>query len=36
LQALSGVKEGDTIITSGVMQLRLGTKVSIDRLNQGE
>lgn len=36
LQALSGVQEGDTIITSGVMQLRLGTKVSIDRLNQGE
>lgn len=36
LQALSGVQEGDTVIVSGVMQLRTGTKVTIDHLNKGE
>lgn len=36
LQALSGVEAGDTVIVSGVMQLRTGTKVTIDRLNTGE
>ncbi len=33
VQALEGVSEGDTLITTGVMQLRTGMKVSIDNLN---
>lgn len=33
VQALEGVSEGDTLITTGVMQLRAGMKVTIDNLN---
>ncbi|MDR0536952.1 MAG: efflux RND transporter periplasmic adaptor subunit [Tannerellaceae bacterium] len=33
VQILEGVHEGDTLITTGVMQLRSGMKVSIDKLN---
>lgn len=32
VQILEGLALGDTIITSGVMQLRMGMKVSIDNL----
>lgn len=32
VQVLEGVQPGDTLITSGVMQLRTGMKVSIDNL----
>lgn len=32
VQVLDGLMQGDTIITSGVMQLRMGMKVSIDNL----
>lgn len=32
VQAIQGVSPGDTLITSGVMQLRTGMKVSIDNL----
>lgn len=32
VQALKGVNPGDTLITTGVMQLRTGMKVSIDNL----
>ena len=32
VQVLKGLSEGDTVITSGVMQLRTGMKVSIDNL----
>jgi len=32
VQVLDGLFQGDTIITSGVMQLRMGMKVSIDNL----
>lgn len=32
VQVLDGVQPGDTLITSGVMQLRTGMKVSIDNL----
>lgn len=32
VQALSGIQPGDTLIISGVMQLRTGTKVKIDQL----
>lgn len=32
VQVLEGLMQGDTIITTGVMQLRKGTKVSIDNL----
>lgn len=32
VQVLQGLNEGDTLITSGVMQLRTGMKVSIDNL----
>ena len=31
-QELKGLSVGDTVITSGVMQLRTGMKVSIDNL----
>jgi membrane fusion protein (multidrug efflux system) len=31
-QALDGLQEGDTVITTGVMQLRTGMKVNIDNL----
>lgn len=34
VQALKGLQEGDTLITSGVMQLRTGIAVSIDNLNK--
>jgi membrane fusion protein (multidrug efflux system) len=33
VQALGGLNAGDTVITTGVMQLRSGMKVSIDNLN---
>lgn len=33
VQVLEGLHMGDTLITSGVMQLRTGLKVSIDNLN---
>ncbi len=33
VQAIDGVNEGDTLITTGVMQLRKGMKVTIDNLN---
>lgn len=33
VQVLEGLNAGDTLITSGVMQLRTGLKVSIDNLN---
>ncbi len=33
VQALEGLTPGDTVITTGVMQLRKGMKVSIDNLN---
>jgi membrane fusion protein, multidrug efflux system len=33
VQVLEGLHVGDTLITSGVMQLRTGLKVSIDNLN---
>ncbi len=33
LQILQGIEKGDTIITSGVMQLRTGTPVKIDKLD---
>ncbi|MDL2221855.1 efflux RND transporter periplasmic adaptor subunit [Parabacteroides sp. OttesenSCG-928-N08] len=33
VQALDGVSVGDTLIVTGVMQLRTGMKVSIDNLN---
>ncbi|OAV71449.1 Efflux pump periplasmic linker BepF [Bacteroidales bacterium Barb4] len=33
VQALEGLHPGDTVITTGVMQLRTGMKVSIDNLN---
>ncbi len=36
VQALSGVKEGDTLIISGVMQLRSGLDVIIDRIVERE
>nr|HOQ97172.1 efflux transporter periplasmic adaptor subunit [Bacteroidales bacterium]HPL85594.1 efflux transporter periplasmic adaptor subunit [Bacteroidales bacterium] len=36
VQALTGVKAGDTLITSGVMQLRGGLDVIIDQLTGGE
>ena len=36
VQALTGVKAGDTLITSGVMQLRSGLDVIIDQLTEGE
>jgi len=36
VQALSGVKAGDTLIISGVMQLRTGLDVIIDRIVEGE
>ncbi len=32
VQALSGIQAGDTLIVSGVMQLRTGTKVKIDQI----
>lgn len=32
VQVLKGLNLGDTVITSGVMQLRTGMKVSIDNL----
>ena len=32
VQVLKGLSVGDTVITSGVMQLRTGMKVSIDNL----
>ena len=32
VQVLQGLSVGDTVITSGVMQLRTGMKVSIDNL----
>lgn len=34
VQVLQGLSVGDTLITSGVMQLRTGTKVSIDNLTE--
>ncbi|MCK9301380.1 MAG: efflux RND transporter periplasmic adaptor subunit [Bacteroidales bacterium] len=34
VQALSGIQEGDTLIISGVMQLRTGSKVIIDQIRQ--
>lgn len=33
VQVLDGVQPGDTVITTGVMQLRTGMKVKIDQLN---
>ena len=33
VQVLNGLQEGDTIITTGVMQLRTGMKVNIDQFN---
>ena len=36
VQALSGVKAGDTLIISGVMQLRSGLEVILDRIVEGE
>lgn len=33
VQVLDGLQEGDTLITTGVMQLRTGMKVSIDNLH---
>ena len=36
VQALSGVKAGDTLIISGVMQLRSGLEVNIDRIVERE
>jgi len=33
VQVLDGLQEGDTLITTGVMQLRSGMKVSIDNLH---
>ena len=35
VQALEGLQAGDTLLTSGVMQLRTGTKVRIDNLKTG-
>ena len=32
VQVLDGVQPGDTLITTGVMQLRTGMKVTIDNL----
>jgi membrane fusion protein (multidrug efflux system) len=32
VQALSGIQAGDTLIVSGVMQLRTGTHVKIDQI----
>ena len=34
VQVLQGLNVGDTLITSGVMQLRTGMKVSIDNLTE--
>jgi len=34
VQVLEGIQAGDTIITTGVMQLRTGMKVNIDNLNE--
>jgi len=34
VQVLEGIEVGDTVITTGVMQLRTGMKVNIDHLNQ--
>ncbi|MDR0431025.1 MAG: efflux RND transporter periplasmic adaptor subunit [Tannerellaceae bacterium] len=34
VQVLDGVQAGDTVITTGVMQLRTGMKVDIDNLNK--
>jgi len=33
VQVLEGLSKGDTVIVSGVMQLRMGMKVSIDNIN---
>lgn len=33
VQILSGLQPGDTVLTSGVMQLRTGTKVTLDRID---
>lgn len=34
VQVLEGIQAGDTVITTGVMQLRTGMKVNIDNLNE--
>ncbi len=34
VQVLEGIQAGDTVITTGVMQLRTGMKVNIEHLNQ--
>jgi membrane fusion protein (multidrug efflux system) len=34
VQALEGIQDGDTVITTGVMQLRTGMKVNIDNLKE--
>jgi membrane fusion protein (multidrug efflux system) len=33
VQVLSGLVEGDTVITSGILQIRPGAKVKITDLN---
>ena len=35
VQAVQGLEEGDTLLTTGVMQLRTGMKVRIENLKTG-